>query len=344
MKTIEWKKGKVVLIDQTKLPLEEVYIETSDYLRVAEAIKVLSVRGAPAIGVAAAYAVALAAAQSSAKSTPEFLRELEEAIRVIGATRPTAVNLFWALERMRKKAEANSHLAVSRLKRVLKEEADKIAKEELEMSRQMGDFGAELIDDGDNILTHCNAGALATVDYGTALAVIRSAHNQGKNIHVYADETRPLLQGARLTTWELMRENIPVTLICDNMAGYFMSLGKVKKVVVGADRIAANGDVANKIGTYSVAVLAKEHGIPFYVAAPVSTIDIALSDGSKIPIEERACDEVIGFGGNKVATEGVRVANPAFDVTPNRLVTNIITDRGILEPPYKDSIAKLFAK
>ncbi|MBE0447485.1 MAG: S-methyl-5-thioribose-1-phosphate isomerase [Actinobacteria bacterium] len=343
MKTIEWKNGKVILIDQTMLPLKEVYIETSDYLRVAEAIRVLSVRGAPAIGVAAAYAVALAVAQSSAKSTPELLQEIEEAIKIIGATRPTAVNLFWALERMRKRAHVSSHLAVSRLKRVLKEEADKIAEEELEMSRQMGEYGAGLIEDGDNILTHCNAGSLATVDYGTALAVIRSAHNQGKRIHVYADETRPLLQGARLTTWELMKENIPVTLICDNMAGYFMSLGKIDKVVVGADRIAANGDVANKIGTYSVAVLAKEHDIPFYVAAPISTIDTSLPDGGRIPIEERAPDEVVGFGGNRVATEGIKVANPAFDITPNRLVAGIITDRGVLRPPYDTSISGLFA-
>lgn len=343
MKTIEWKDGKVVLIDQTLLPLKEVYIETSDYLRVAEAIKVLSVRGAPAIGVAAAYAVALAAAQSNAKDTPGFLREIGEAIEVIGATRPTAVNLFWALDRVSKKAHANSHLAVSRLKRVLKEEADIIAEEELQMSRSMGEHGAEVIEDGDTILTHCNAGSLATVDYGTALAVIRSAHNQGKNIHVYADETRPLLQGARLTTWELMRENIPVTLICDNMAGYFMNLGKIDKVVVGADRIAANGDVANKIGTYSVAVLAKEHGVPFYVAAPISTIDISLPDGGGIPIEERSPHEVTGFGGSQVATAGVRVANPAFDVTPNHLIAGIVTDRGILRPPYTDSIAKLFS-
>lgn len=344
MKTIEWKRGKVVLIDQTQLPLKEVYIETSDYLRVAEAIKVLSVRGAPAIGVAAAYAIALAASKSKATSTPGFLQEMDEAVSVVGATRPTAVNLFWALDRMKQKAHANSHLAVSRLKTVLKEEADAIAAEELEMSRKMGEYGAELIADGDTILTHCNAGALATVDYGTALAVIRAAHEQGKNIHVYADETRPLLQGARLTTWELQRENIPVTLICDNMAGYFMSRGKIDKIVVGADRIAANGDVANKIGTYSVAVLAKEHGIPFYVAAPVSTIDSSIPDGGHIPIEERSPDEVTGFGGNRVATDGVRVANPAFDVTPNRLIAGIITDRGVLKPPYTEAIASLFTK
>ena len=344
MKTIEWKNGKVVLIDQTKLPLKEEYIVTDDYQRVAEAIKVLSVRGAPAIGVAAAYAVALAAMESQAKNTKDFLDELRDAIKLIGATRPTAVNLFWALERMKEKASANSHLAVSRLKRVLKEEADLIAAEELEMSKMMGDYGAELIADGDNVLTHCNAGALATVDYGTALAVIRSAHNQGKKIHVYADETRPLLQGARLTTWELMRENIPVTLICDNMAGHFMSLGKVDKIVVGADRVAANGDIANKIGTYSVAVLAKEHNIPFYVAVPVTTIDISIPDGSHIPIEERESHEVTGFGGSQVATEGVTVANPAFDVTPNRYITAIITDQGVLKAPYDKAIARLFKK
>ena len=343
MRTIEWKNGKVVMIDQTKLPHKEEYIKTADYLRVAEAIKVLSVRGAPAIGVAAAYGMALAAKESRAKSTPEFLQEMDKVAEVLGATRPTAVNLFWALDRMKNKAHANSHLAVSRLKRVLKEEADKIAAEELDMSRKMGAYGAELIDEGDTVLTHCNAGALATVDYGTALAVIRAAHEQGKKIQVYADETRPLLQGARLTAWELMQDNIPVTLICDNMAGYFMSLGKIDKIVVGADRITANGDVANKIGTYSVAVLAKEHGIPFYVAAPVTTIDISLSDGGEIPIEERAADEVAGFGGARVAPEGVKVASPAFDVTPNRLVTAIITDKGVLRAPYSKSIAKLFS-
>ncbi|HEY3375723.1 MAG TPA: S-methyl-5-thioribose-1-phosphate isomerase [Candidatus Aquicultor sp.] len=343
MKTIEWKKGKVILIDQTKLPLKEEYIETDDYMRVAEAINTLSVRGAPAIGVAAAYGVALAAQQSHATDTKEFIHDIDEAARILGETRPTAVNLFWALSRMTKKVHANDHLAVSRLKRVVAEEANTIAAEELEMSRRIGKHGAELFDDGDSILTHCNAGALATVDYGTALAPVRVAHNQGKQIEVYSDETRPLLQGARLTTWELMRDNIPVTLICDNMAGYMMSLGRISKVIVGADRITANGDVANKIGTYSVAVLAKEHNIPFYVAAPISTIDTSLAGGTEIPIEERSPDEVTTFAGVRVAPEGVAVANPAFDVTPNHLVTAIITDRGVLKPPYDKSIAELFA-
>jgi len=338
----DWKHCKVVLIDQTKLPNEEVYIETSDYTRIAEAIKRLSIRGAPAIGVAAAFGVALAGLQSSSTDPTRFLEEIDEAMKVLGATRPTAVNLFWALDRMKKVAHGNSDLDVDTLKKVLKKEADDIASEELEMSRLMGQFGSELINDGDNILTHCNAGALATVDYGTALAPIHFAHKQGKKIHVYADETRPLLQGARLTTWELVRGGIPVTLISDNMAGYIMSLGKIDKIIVGADRIAANGDVANKIGTYSVAVLAKAHKIPFYVAAPISTIDASLSDGSKIPIEERSPEEVTHFAGVRTAPEGVDVANPAFDVTPNQLVTAIITDKGVLEPPFDVAIAKIF--
>jgi len=338
----DWKRCKVVLIDQTKLPNEEVYIETSDYIRIAEAIKRLSIRGAPAIGVAAAFGVALAGLQSNATDTARFLQEIDEAIKVLGATRPTAVNLFWALNRMRKVAHENPDLDIDTLKKALKKEADGIASEELEMSRLMGQFGSELINDGDSILTHCNAGALATVDYGTALAVIFFAHQQGKKIHVYADETRPLLQGARLTTWELTKNDIPVTLISDNMAGYMMKQGKIDRVVVGADRIAANGDVANKIGTYSVAVLAKAHEIPFYVAAPISTIDISLSDGDKIPIEERSTEEVTHFAGARVAPEGIGVANPAFDVTPNQLITGIITDKGVLEPPFDTAIAKIF--
>jgi methylthioribose-1-phosphate isomerase len=343
MKTIEWEKGQVVLIDQTQLPLKEVFIKTKDYLEIAEAIKVLSVRGAPAIGVAAAYGIALAAQASTAIDTKGFMKEIHEAADVLGKTRPTAVNLFWALDRMAKKAHANSHLSVARLKRVLRDEAEAIAGEELEMSRRIGEFGAQLLVDGDNVLTHCNAGALATVDYGTALAPIRVAVEQGKDIRVISDETRPLLQGARLTAWELMRDNIPVTMICDNMAGYMMRLGKVDKIIVGADRITANGDVANKIGTYTVAVLAKEHGIPFYVAAPVSTIDLKISDGDDIPIEERCSEEMTHIGGMRVAPEGVTVASPAFDVTPNRLVSAVITDKGILKPPYNETIAALFA-
>lgn len=342
MKTIEWIDGQVVLIDQTKLPLEEVFIKTTDYLRIAEAIKVLSVRGAPAIGVAAAYGVALAAQSSKATEVEAFIKEINEAVDVLGKTRPTAVNLFWALDRMKKKMLESSQLPVAGLKQTLKEEADQIAQEELDMSRKIGEYGAELLEDGDRVLTHCNAGALATVDYGTALAPIRVAVEQGKKIHVVSDETRPLLQGARLTAWELMRDGIPVTMICDNMAGYMMKLGKVDKVIVGADRITANGDVANKIGTYSVAVLAKEHGIPFYVAAPVSTIDIKISEGDDIPIEERGSEEMTHIGGVRVAPEGVTVASPAFDVTPNRLVSAIITDKGVLRSPYDKSIAAIF--
>jgi methylthioribose-1-phosphate isomerase len=342
MKTIEWIDGQVVLIDQTKLPLEEVFIKTADYMRIAEAIKILSVRGAPAIGVAAAYGVALAAQSSKATEVDAFVREINEAVDMLGKTRPTAVNLFWALERMKKKMNDSAQLPVAGLKQALKEEADLIAQEELDMSRKIGEYGAELLEDGDRVLTHCNAGALATVDYGTALAPIRVAVEQGKKIYVVSDETRPLLQGARLTAWELMRDGIPVTMICDNMAGYMMKLGKVDKVIVGADRITANGDVANKIGTYSVAVLSKEHGIPFYVAAPVSTIDVKISEGDDIPIEERGSEEMTHIGGVRVAPEGVTVASPAFDVTPNRLVSAIITDKGVLRSPYDKSIAAIF--
>lgn len=340
--TVSWTSDNAVrMIDQMKLPLEEVIIECRDHREIADAIRSMKVRGAPAIGVAAAYGVALAAQKSKARDTEELIAEVEEVAGLLGQTRPTAVNLFWALKRMVDRARIGSHLSVARLKSVLKDEALAIADEEREMSRSIGRFGAELVSDGDSILTHCNAGALATVAYGTALAVVRAAYEQGKRVHVFVDETRPLLQGARLTAWELLRDGIPLTLISDNMAGFIMSKGKVDLVVVGADRIAANGDVANKIGTYTVAILAKEHGIPFYVAAPVSTIDLSIDTGDDIPIEERSPDEVTCFGGRRVAPGGVSAINPAFDVTPARYVTAIITDRGIARPPYEETLLSL---
>lgn len=345
VETVTWTNdNKVRMIDQTKLPREEVVDEYTDYREVAEAIKTMKVRGAPAIGVAAAFGVALAAQNSVASSAGALIQEIEEVSALLASTRPTAVNLFWALNRMTDRARAGHYLSVTRLKSVLKDEALAIAEIEREMSYAIGRNGAPLIEDGDSILTHCNAGGLATVVYGTALAVIRAAHEEGKNIHVFVDETRPLLQGARLTAWELSREGIPMTLISDNMAGFFMNRGRIQKVIVGADRIAANGDVANKIGTYSVAVLAKENGIPFYVAAPISTVDITIDSGADIPIEERAADEVTTIGGTRVAPEGVQVANPAFDVTPARYIAGIITDRGVAVPPYEETLPALLGR
>lgn len=345
IETITWTNAnRVRMIDQTRLPLEEVYVEFDDHRQVAEAIKTMKVRGAPAIGVAGAYGVALAALSSKATNTERLIAEVEEASDLLASTRPTAVNLFWALKRMRDRARASSHFSVARIKSILEDEALAIAANEREMSHAIGRHGSEVIESGDTVLTHCNAGALATVSYGTALAVIRAAHQEGKGVKVLADETRPLLQGARLTAWELSRDDIPVTLITDNTAGFMMNRGAVDKVVVGADRIAANGDVANKIGTYSVAVLAKENGIPFYVAAPISTIDLSIATGTEIPIEERSADEVTHCGGARIAPEGVAVANPAFDVTPARYITGIITDRGIVRQPYEDSLAALFER
>ncbi|MHB0976703.1 MAG: S-methyl-5-thioribose-1-phosphate isomerase [Candidatus Aquicultorales bacterium] len=345
IETIWWTNENTVgMIDQTRLPLEEVSIECSDHVEIAEAIKTMKIRGAPAIGVAAAFGVALAANRSGAANTADLLGEVEEAAALLGATRPTAVNLFWALKRMTDRAEAGGYLSVARLKSVLKYEALAVAGDERRMSKLIGSYGRELIDDGDAILTHCNAGALATVSYGTALAVVRAAHEQGKRIHVFVDETRPLLQGARLTAWELTKEKIPMTLIADNMAGFFMSRGMVQKIVVGADRISANGDVANKIGTYTVAVLAKENDVPFYVAAPASTVDLSIETGADIPIEERAAAEVTTVQGRQVAPDGVAVANPAFDVTPSKYIAGIITDRGVAYPPFDETLPALLGK
>ena len=341
MRTVEWKNGVVRMIDQRELPHRLVVAEFSDYREVARAIREMVVRGAPAIGAAAAFGLALAARQSLAKTRRELLADLEEAADVLRATRPTAVNLSWAIERMLARARSLEQGGVEEIVRALEREAQAIADEDVETNRRMGAYGAELIEDGDNILTHCNTGALATVDYGTALGVIRTAHEQGKRIHVWVDETRPRLQGARLTAWELMRLGIPMTLIADNAAGHLMRTGQVDIVLVGADRIARNGDVANKIGTYKLAVLAKENGIPFYSVAPTSTIDLSIASGEEIPIEERDPQEVTHIGGVPIAPEGVRAYNPAFDVTPHRYITGIVTEKGIVYPPFDQNLRRI---
>ena len=338
IQTIKWDKGAVKIIDQTLLPNKFVYLKFRDVKDFWHAIKKLQVRGAPALGVASAYGAYLGIQHSYAKNYTEFIRELDRVIKFIGSARPTAVNLFWGLARMRAAAVNNKKKPVSAIKKELLAEAHKVYEEDRAICRKMADYGARLIKNGDVILTHCNAGALATADYGTALGVIYRAKEQGKRIKVYADETRPLLQGARLTTWELMREGIDVTLICDNMAAHIMSQGKVTKVVVGADRITRNGDAANKIGTYGVAVLAKYHKIPFYVVAPVSTIDFNLSHGRHIPIEERRGEEITTIHGKMLAPRGVKTYCPAFDVTPAKLITAIVTEKGVFKP---DEIKKI---
>lgn len=329
------------MLDQTKLPTEIIYIPTQDYRIVAKAIKELQVRGAPAIGAAAAFGLVLGARELLAASQADFLPKLTEIAGILKAQRPTAVNLFWAIDRMLSVVSRFDRVDPAEIYEALEDEASAIAREDIEVNKQMGAYGAELLKDGDKILTHCNAGLLATVDFGTALGVIRAAHQQGKRISVYADETRPLLQGARLTTWELMQDQIPVTLITDNMAGYAMQKGMINCVIVGADRITASGDVANKIGTYGVAVLAKEHNLPFYVAAPLSTFDFSLSSGEQIPIEERSADEVTYLAGKRIAPEGVAVFNPAFDVTPHQYVTAIITEKGIIYPPFNINLQRI---
>ena len=332
MKTIEWLGNKLKIIDQTKLPETIVYAELFDYHEVVAAIKEMKVRGAPAIGVAAAYGIALGAQNIKAQNKAEFLSQFAEILHAFSAARPTAVNLFRAIDRMKKTASASDFTT---MKQVLIDEAKAIHADEEAATERLSRLGAELIEDGFTILTHCNAGPLATAGYGTALGVIKAAAEQGKKIDVIATETRPLLQGARLTAWELMQENIPTTLITDSMAGYFMSRGKINCVIVGADRIAANGDTANKIGTYTLAVLAAENGIPFYVAAPTSTIDLSLKSGDEIPIEERSPEEVTSIGGISLAPKGVKAANPAFDVTPHKYITAIITEKGIIKEPYE---------
>ncbi len=331
--TVEWKNGAVRLLDQSRLPEHVEFLDCRDYRAVADAIRELKVRGAPAIGVTAALGVALGAQAVSATEFPAFARALLPICDHLAATRPTAVNLFWAIDRMKKKLASLSAQAVPGVKAALLAEAQAILDEDIALCKAMGKHGAELIANGQTVLTHCNAGALATAGYGTALGVIRAAWEQGKKIQVIADETRPVLQGARLTAWELMQDRIPVTLITDNMAGSLMRQGKIQLCVVGADRIAANGDVASKIGTYSVAVLAKAHGIPFYVAAPYSTIDLKTKTGADIPIEQRNPLEVTTIhGSHPIAPAGVAVYNPAFDVTPADLITGIITERGVFKP------------
>ena len=360
LRTVWWEEnaqgGVVCMIDQTALPQEVVTLRLTDEEQVAEAIKTLKVRGAPAIGVSAAFGIALAFSRllreqgggdENRAVTPQQAQELQERLHsvsdLLARTRPTAVNLFWAIERMRASAALSGDYSLPQLVQRLRDEAQAIADEDFEACRQMGLYGAQLIADGDSLLTHCNAGALATAGWGTALAPIYAAHKAGKTLHVFVDETRPILQGARLTAWELQQEGIPLTLITDNMAAHFMRKGEIKAIFVGADRIAANGDFANKIGTYGVAVLARAHAIPFYVVAPLSTIDLKLPSGEQIPIEQRNPTEVTAIRGTPVAPAGVHVANPAFDVTPHSYITAIITERGIARPPYDVALRAMFS-
>ena len=342
--TIAREDGAVVMIDQRKLPAEEVYVRCETAAEVARAIKTMVIRGAPAIGVAAAMGIALGMRTSKASGTQKFAAEFYKTCELMAGTRPTAVNLFWAIDRLKRAfaAAAGAGESVDQIKDRLDHDAQLIHDEDVASCRAMGAYGAAVVPADARILTHCNAGALATAGYGTALGVIRGAVEQGKQVTVYADETRPFLQGARLTAWELVRDGIPTTVITDNMAGALMQQGKVNFVVVGADRIAANGDTANKIGTYSVAILAREHQIPFYVAAPLSTIDLNTPDGQHIPIEERQAREVTHLRGAQLTPEGAAVWNPAFDVTPNALIAGIITERGIFRAPYVESLAAAF--
>jgi len=335
VKTIQWKNNHVVILDQRLLPGKEVYRVYRDYVAVAKAIREMVIRGAPAIGVAAAMGVALGALWVKGKN---FDREIERIFRILEKTRPTAVNLFWALERMRRVYIENRSEGIETVKRLLKEEAQKIYEEDIAANQLLGKVGARLLKNSTRVLTHCNAGALATAGYGTALGVIRAMKESGKQVEVMASETRPFLQGARLTAWELKKDKIPVTVLTDNMVGYLMQKGKVDAVVVGCDRIAANGDVANKIGTYGVAVLAHRNNIPFYVAGPTSTIDLKCSSGKEIPIEERHPREVSHFNGRSVTPRGVRIMNPAFDITQHDLISAIITEKGVITSPYLQNI------
>ena len=344
VQTLRWCDGYLEMIDQRVLPAEFSYLRYDSAQAVARGISDMVVRGAPAIGCAAAYGVALEALRLRDASTSDFKASMERAFEVLAASRPTAVNLFWALARMRTRWQSLASQTQAAQAQALLAEAHEIFAEDIRVNRAMGEHGAALLADGARVLTHCNAGALATAGHGTALGVIRSAVEAGKRISVLADETRPFLQGARLTAWELVQERIPVTLITDNMAGFFMSRGEIDAVIVGTDRVAANGDVANKIGTYMVAVLAQRHGIPFYVACPISTIDMSIPDGAAIPIEERSHREVTGFRDLQWAAEGVLVRNPAFDVTPADLVTALITERGVVHRPNRERLAPLAAR
>jgi methylthioribose-1-phosphate isomerase len=341
--TLTWTSEGVRFIDQTKLPLEESYVLAATYEQVADVIVTMVVRGAPAIGVSAAYGVALGAKNAKAKTADEFAPEFDRICARLAGTRPTAVNLFWAIDRMKALFAKlqSSGATLAQIQEKILAEAHAMYEEDIAACKTMGAHGAPLLPDEGGVLTHCNAGALATCGYGTALGVIRAAVESGKRIHVFADETRPFLQGARLTAWELMADGIATTVICDNMAASLMRAGKIQAVVVGADRIAANGDTANKIGTYNVAILAKEHGIPFYVAAPWSTIDLATATGEAIPIEERSHVEVTHHAGKQLTPDGVGICNPAFDVTPAKYVTAIITERGVLRAPYTDSLREM---
>jgi methylthioribose-1-phosphate isomerase len=339
MKAIEWLGDRVKILDQRQLPQKEAYLELSRYQDVASAIAELKIRGAPAIGVAGAYGLALGALKIKARSRDDFLKKLRAVTKAIAATRPTARNLFRALERMQRVADSAKD--IEQIKKALVNEAIKIHSEEAAATRKLSQLGAKLIKDGSSILTHCNSGPLATAGYGTALGIIIKAREQGKRIKVFATETRPLLQGARITAWELKKAKVPFTLITDSMAGYFMGRGEIDCVIVGADRIAANGDTANKIGTYTLAVLAKEHNIPFYVAAPTTTIDMTLASGEEIPIEERSQEEVTHIQGIATAPAGVKARNPAFDVTPHRYITAIITENGIIREPYGEGFRNL---
>jgi methylthioribose-1-phosphate isomerase len=341
IKTLEWTDAGVRFIDQTKLPTEETYVISKTYEEVADAIRTMIVRGAPAIGVAAAMGVALGVRDAKATDHAALNQEFAHICDVLASTRPTAVNLFWAIQRMKDKFLQVSTQPIPQIKQEMIAEAQRMLVEDIASNEAMGRHGAVLLPASGGILTHCNAGALATCGYGTALGVIRAAVDSGKKLQVFADETRPFLQGSRLTAWELMKDGIPTTVISDNMAGAMMLQGKIDAVIVGADRIAANGDVANKIGTYSVAVLAKEHGIPFYVAAPFSTVDLQTADGAGIPIEQRASIEVTHLAGKQIAPDGVKVENPAFDVTPHKYVTAIITERGVVREPYGESLREL---
>jgi methylthioribose-1-phosphate isomerase len=335
MRTVEYRDGVVAMIDQRKLPLELQVVEYRDPQEVAQAIREMVVRGAPAIGAAAAFGMALAARRSRAATVQGLLADLERAAEVLRAARPTAANLFWAVERMLRRAREAPGGSVEEVVRTVEEEAQRLADEDVEVNRRMGRIGAQVVEDGARILTHCNAGSLATVDYGTVLGVIRAAVEAGKRVHVWVDETRPRLQGARLTAWELMRDGIPMTLIADNAAGHLMRTGQVDLVLFGADRVAANGDVANKVGSYKLAVLARENGIPCYSVSPISTVDLNIPTGDDIPIEERDPREVTEIDGVRIAPEGVPVFNPAFDVTPHRYLTGIITENGIVYPPFR---------
>ena len=338
LRTIEWLDGKIRILDQSQLPREQTFADLDNYHDVVLAIKKMRVRGAPAIGVAVAYGIALGASSIKTANKDEFLAQLNQVMQAFAASRPTAVNLFQAINRMKKAAKGDG---VAEMKKSLINEAKRIHQEEVAATKQLSQLGAELIQDGFTVLTHCNAGPLATAGYGTALGVIKAAQEQGKKVSVFVTETRPLLQGARLTTWELMQDGIPVTLITDSMAGYFMRRGEIDCVIVGADRIAANGYTANKIGTYTLAVLANAHGIPFYVAAPTTTIDLSLTSGYQIPIEERSPEEVTHIQGVPIAPAGVRAANPAFDITPSQYITAIITEKGIIREPYTEGLKEI---